>query len=82
MRLYIFSGARALFYQQVNNSSFILSSLELSLHYMGDEYESEYIIGRKQKCLMEIRNKGQIHFFHDILMGHDKEKNKKTQLLY
>ena len=44
---------------------------------MGDGYASEYIIRRKQKSLLEIQNKGQMHFCRDILMGNHKEKNEK-----
>ena len=44
---------------------------------MGDVYVSEYIIMRNQKSLLETQNKGQMHFYRDILMGHHKEKNEK-----
>ena len=77
MRLYRFPGAPTLLYQRGNNNSCILSSLESALHYMGDEYASEYIIRRKKECLLEIQNKGRMHFCLDILMGHHKEKNEK-----
>ena len=82
MQLYIVPGAPTLLYQQGNHNSCILSSLASVLHYMGDEYTSEYIIRRKQKSLSEIHNKYQIHFCRDILMGHQKEKRKNTQLSY
>ena len=75
MRLYIVTSAPNLFYQQGNQNSCILSSLVSALHYMGDEYASEYIIRRKQNFLLEIQNKGWMHFRRDILMGHHKEKN-------
>ena len=77
MRLYIITGAPTLLYQQGNYNSCILTSLTSALHYMGDEYASEYIIRRKQKCLLGTHNKGQMHFSRDILMGHHKEKNEK-----
>ena len=41
IRLYIVHGAPTLFYQQSNNNSCIISSLELALHDMGDEYASK-----------------------------------------
>ena len=44
---------------------------------MGDEYASEYIIGRKQKSLLGIQNKGRMQFCRDILLVHHKEKNEK-----
>ena len=44
---------------------------------MVDEYASKYIIKRKQKPLLEIRNKGRMQFFRDILMGNHREKNEK-----
>ena len=74
-QLYIVPGAPTLFYQQGNHSLCILSPLESEFHHMGDGYASEYIIIRKQKSLLEIHNKGQIHFCHDILLGHHKEKS-------
>ena len=49
----------------------------LSLYYMGDEYASEYIIGRNQKPPLEIQNKGQMQFCRGVLMGHQKEKNEE-----
>ena len=79
MSFYIVPGAPNLLYQQGNKNSYILFSLASSLHYMCDGYESEYIIRRKQKSLMEIQNKGQMRFYHDIIMGHTKEKMIKTQ---
>ena len=82
IRLFIVTGAPTLFYQQVNQNSYIISSLASALHYMGDEYASKYIIKRMQKSLLEIHNKGWMHFCHDILMGHHREKNKKTKLSY
>ena len=48
-----------------------------NLHYMGDEFASKYIIKRMQKSLLEIHNKGWMHFCRDILMGHHREKNEK-----
>ena len=81
MRLYIVPGAPTLFYQQGNQNSCILPSFASALHYMGDEYASEYIIGRKQKCLLEIQNKGRMHFCRDILMGHHKVKNEKNSII-
>ena len=77
MRLYIVPGAPTLFYQQGNHNSCIISSLASSLHYMGDGYASKYIIKRMHKSLMEIHNKGQMHFFRDILMWHQKGENEK-----
>ena len=44
---------------------------------MDDVYALEDIIRRKQKYLLEIQNKGQMHFCRDILLGHHKEKNEK-----
>ena len=82
VHLYIVPGTPSLLYQQGNHNQWILSSLTSEWHYMGDEYASEYIIRRKQKCLLEIHNKGRMHFCRDILMGHHREKMKKTQLLY
>ena len=72
MRLYVFPGAPTLFYLKDNHNSYILLSSVLVLNYMGDEYASEYIITRMQKSLLEIHNKGQMHFCHDILMRHHK----------
>ena len=80
MSLYIFPGAPSLFYQQVNHNSYILLSLASALHYMGDEYASEYIITHKKKHFLEIQNKGWMHFCCDILMGH--LKNYKKRLNY
>ena len=74
MRLYIVPGAPTLFYQQGNHNSCIISYLESALHYMGDEYASKYIIKRMHKYLLEIHNKGRMHFCRDILMGHHREK--------
>ena len=54
IRLYIVPGASTLFYQQDNHNSCILSSLVSSLDYMVDEYESEYIIRRKQKSILDL----------------------------
>ena len=82
MRLYIVPGAPTLFYQQGNHNSYILSSLESSLHYMGDEYVSKYIIKLRQISLLEIHNKGRMHFCRDIIVGYHKEKKKETQLFY
>ena len=82
MRLYIVPGSPILLYRQVNHNSCIISSLASALHHMGDGYASEYIIGRNQKSLLEIHNKGRIPFYRYILMVHHKEKTKKTQLLY
>ena len=44
---------------------------------MGDGYALEYIIRRNKKSLLEIQNKGRMHFCRDILMAHHKEKTKK-----
>ena len=44
---------------------------------MGDEYASKYIIKRMQKSLLEVHNKGRMHFCRDILIGHHREKNEK-----
>ena len=77
MRLYIVPGSHTLFYQQGNQNSCIISSLASALHYMGDEYLSEYIIKRKQKYLLEIQNKCWMHFCRDILIGHHIEKRKR-----
>ena len=44
---------------------------------MGVVYASGYIIRRKQRSLLEIQNKCQMHFCCDILLGHHKEKNEK-----
>ena len=77
MCLYIVPGPPTLFNQQGNHNSFILSPLASALHYMGDGYASEYIIRRKQKSLLEIQSKGQMHFCCDILRGHHKGKTKK-----
>ena len=38
-------------YSQGIHNSYIISSLELALYYMGDELASEYIIRRKQQYL-------------------------------
>ena len=81
MRLYIVPGAPTLLYQQGNHNSCILSSLASELHYMGDEYASEYIIRHKKKILLEIQNKGRIHFCRDIIMGHHKEKYEKNSII-
>ena len=79
MRLYIFPGAPTLFYQQGNHNSCILSSLASALHYMGDEYASQYIIRRNNKCILEIHNKVRMQFYCDILIGHHNKKTKKNQ---
>ena len=81
MHLYIVPGAPPLFYQQGNNNSCILSYLASALHYMGDECAPEYIIRRKQKCLLTIQNKGQMHFCRDINMGHQKENPQKDSII-
>ena len=81
MCLYIVPGSPTLLYQQGNQNLCILSSLASVLHYVGDEYASEYIIRRKQKSLLEIQNKGWMQFFHDILMGNHKEKNEKYPII-
>ena len=75
MRLYIVPGTPTLFYQQGNHNSYILSSLASAVHYMGDEYALAYIIRRKQRPILGIQNKGQMHFCRDILIEHHKEKN-------
>ena len=77
IRLYIVPGAPTLLYQQGNDNSCIISPLASELNYMGDEYASKYIIKRMQKSLLEIHNKGQMHFCSDMLMGHHREKTKK-----
>ena len=41
-----------------------------NLHYMGDEFASKYIIKRMQKSLLEVHNKGRMHFCLDICLGH------------
>ena len=46
---------------------------------MGDEHASKYIINRKQKSLLEIHNKRQMHFCRYILMGYHSEKNEKRR---
>ena len=74
VRLYFVPGSHTLLYQQSNQNSFILSSLSSALHYMGDKLASEYIIRLKQNSLLEVHNKGQMHFCRDILMGHNREK--------
>ena len=81
MLLYIVPDTPTLFYQQGNQNSFILSSLASALHYMGDEYASEYIIRSDQNFLLGIHNKGRMHFCCDILMGHHKEKNEKYSII-
>ena len=70
MHLYIVPDAPTLFYKKANHNSCILSSLASVLHYMGDKYASKYIIRCKKKGPLEIHNKGRMHFFRDILMGH------------
>ena len=70
--LYIVPGAPTLFYQQGNHNSCILSSLTSQFYYMNDKHASEYITRRKKKVFVEIFNKGRMHFFRDILMGHHK----------
>ena len=77
MRLYIAPGAPTLFYQQGNKSSCIISSLASELHFMGDKYASEYIIGCKQRCLLEIHNKGRMHLCRDIIIRHHRKKQKR-----
>ena len=79
MHLYIVPGVPTLLYQQNNHNSCILSSLASEMHYMGDEYASEYIISRKQ-FFLEIHNKGRMHFCRDILMGHQKEKKENYHI--
>ena len=77
MCLYIVTGAPILFYQQGNQNSCILSSLESAFNYMGDKYASEYIIRGKKRSLLGIHNKGWMHFCRDILMRHHREKTQK-----
>ena len=48
-----------------------------AFHYIVDEYGSKYINNCKQKSLLEIHNKGRMHFCRDILMGHHMEKKRK-----
>ena len=74
--MYIFPGAPTLLYQRGNHNPCIIESLASEFHYMGDEYVSTYIIKRMQKSLLEIINKGQMHFCRDILMGHQREKKE------
>ena len=81
MRLYIVPGAPILLYQQGNNNQCILSSLVSALHYMGDRYASEYIIRRKQKSLVGIQNKGQMHFCRNYFYGTPQEKNEKSSII-
>ena len=52
-----------------------------ALHYIGDEYASEYIIRRMQKLLLGIQNKDRVHFCRDIHMGHQKEKNVNDSII-
>ena len=82
IRLYIVPGVPTLFYQQENQNSFIISSWTSALHYMGDKYASKYIIKQMQKPLLEIPNKGRMHFCRNILMGHHRETIKKTKSSY
>ena len=48
---------------------------------MDVKFASEYIIRRRQKCLLKIQNKGRIHFFRDMLMGHHRGK-KQNKINY
>ena len=81
VHLYIFPGASTLFYQRVNQNSCILSSLASALHYIGDEYASEYIIRRKQSLFLKTHSKGRMQFCRDILMGHHREKTKINSII-
>ena len=77
MHLYIVPSAPTLFYQQGNHNSCILSPLASAFHYMVDEYTSEYITRRKQIFILEIQNKGRMHFCRDILIKNHKDKTEK-----
>ena len=81
MRLYIVPGAPTLLYQQDNQNSYILLSLASALHYISDWYASEYTIKRKQKYLLVIQNKVQMHFCRNILIGYHKKKTKKDSII-
>ena len=78
MRLYVVPGAPNLFYQQGNQNLCILSSLSSELHYMGDAYESEYIIRRKKnvfwRFIIKVGCNSSVIFLWDIT----KEKTKKN----
>ena len=81
IRLHIVPCAPTLFYQQGNHNSCILSSLSSALHYMCDEYAPKYIFKPMQRSLLEMHNKGRMHLFRDVLMGHNRKKTIK-KLLY
>ena len=55
IRLYIVPCAPSLLYQQGNQNSCIVLSLALTLHYMGDEYASEFIIKREKNTLWGLK---------------------------
>ena len=81
MFLYIVTGAPTLFYQERNHNSCILSSLGFTLHYIGYEYASEYMIRRKKtlfwKFRINIRCTYAVIFLWDIT-----KQTKKAQLSY
>ena len=64
-------------YSQGIQNSCIVSSLALSLYYIGDELVSEYIIRRKQQSLACINSKCRMQFCSYALMVQHKEKTEQ-----
>ena len=81
IRLYIVPGAPTLFYQQGNHNSCILLSLASALHYMGDEYASEYIIRRKQNLIWRVRIKVGCNSVVMFLWYITRENMKKNSII-
>ena len=65
-------------YSQGIQESCIISSLASALYYMGDVHASEYIIRRKELSLTFIRDKGQMQFLHNTVMGYTEKKRTKN----
>ena len=82
MCLYIVPVVATLLYQQGNQNSFILLSLESELNYMGVEYTSEYIIRRKKNLfwisIIKVGCTSAMIFLWNIT---NKQKTKKDPII-
>ena len=81
MCLYIVPAVATLLYQQGNQNSFILLSLESELNYMGVEYTSEYIIRRKKNLFWISIIKVGCTFSVIFLWNIKKKKKKKDPII-